>query len=948
MLIRVRGYTEGVAEYLVNGQKSGREHHRDDLDERVILAGDLEMTDSLIQRIKSEGERYKTITLSFKEDAVSADVLRQIVAEFKDFAFAAYKDDEFNFYAEAHLPKIKSVKNELTSDPVERKPHIHIVVPKLNLLTWKYAEPFGYFELSEKYIAAFQEHINYKYGFASPQENRRSEFTDASEFISRYKGDDFKGSKHKTLLTEVREAMIQRGIVSYDGLRELLATYGRVSVGKEGRPDEYLKVILPGETKAVRFDHDHFRRDFIKLEPEAKRQLLTSEAHKRYEVARAARTTPAECAALMQEWRELRAKEVKYINSGYRSFYKQYQAMSRADKIAALAEREQRFYAKYQGEPHERTDHTPGADRAATFRRIAENLGATDRHIGAASRAARNLDQAAGNLADRTALRAVAAVIQRHSRHQTEGERNAGDRGEFEQRRRAADNVVGQLGAELQERQLDAKAQERAEFKAIKQSLEAGRLLAYLSKSHGVIPEKYAVTRGKDGSERIQCGARKLNVSDFLTKEMHLSWKDAGKILRECYAAQQGRVPAQIQRPPRRDLWSGFQEWKRSVAPQRSADAMATIREDRRVALSEAAQRFNVERGRIEDKRGITKGEQRRLIDIAKAERVHAQKLARDEATAKQAAERLAWRGEELYKRYLEETAQERGPLAEAALTELRKRQPDLAENEVTGAIIRAERPQPPTVEPIARDLTYRVDRAGHVTYRIAGQDALKDEGKRVRVLQASDANVIEEGLMLARAKFGQRITLHGTDEFKRQAVAIAVEKNLRVEFTDPALQRMKHELEQEKAERFRLVTLSRQTIQAEQAARDVQRFKEAEAQAARAAAERKAAEQPAPVAETRAPDPIAHAVEGPQNAPEVAPVPSVAESLPATKQYGRYDGEILSHDENFVYQQTARGVVHHRREQFKELPQSGEEVSIKYHSGHVQSVDEIGRDYGR
>ena len=44
------------------------------------------------------------------------------------------------------------------------------------------------------------------------------------------------------------------------------------------------------------------------------------------------------------------------------------------------------------------------------------------------------------------------------------------------------------------------------------------RLLAAVARSHGVIPEKYQVSKAKDGSDRIKCGTRNLNVSDFLTR----------------------------------------------------------------------------------------------------------------------------------------------------------------------------------------------------------------------------------------------------------------------------------------------------------------------------------------------------------------------------------------------------------------------------------------------
>ncbi|MEM5406275.1 hypothetical protein [Paraburkholderia unamae] len=43
MLIRIKGHVAGVKEYLETGQKQGRELGRDELDERVILAGDLDL-----------------------------------------------------------------------------------------------------------------------------------------------------------------------------------------------------------------------------------------------------------------------------------------------------------------------------------------------------------------------------------------------------------------------------------------------------------------------------------------------------------------------------------------------------------------------------------------------------------------------------------------------------------------------------------------------------------------------------------------------------------------------------------------------------------------------------------------------------------------------------------------------------------------------------------------
>src|SRR6187402_1933065 len=189
MLVRVDGAKEGIREYLEKGHKQGREFSRDMLDERLVLSGDLEVTDKIITNMTTDADRYLHVTLSFKEDYVSQETLDAVVRDFRTFAFSAFDGDEYNMYAEAHLPKIKSYLNRQTGELVERKPHIHIVIPKTNLLSGQYLSPFGYYEHNESFVEAFQEYANHQYGLASPKDNRRIRLTGASEMIARYKGD---------------------------------------------------------------------------------------------------------------------------------------------------------------------------------------------------------------------------------------------------------------------------------------------------------------------------------------------------------------------------------------------------------------------------------------------------------------------------------------------------------------------------------------------------------------------------------------------------------------------------------------------------------------------------------------------------------------------------------------------------------------------------------------
>ncbi|MFH7489602.1 hypothetical protein, partial [Pseudomonas syringae group genomosp. 7] len=77
------------------------------------------------------------INLAFREDHIPQEVLDNITQEFKQFMMNAYKEEEFNFYAEAHLPKIKTLADKRTAEQIERKQHIHIVIHKRNLMSGK-------------------------------------------------------------------------------------------------------------------------------------------------------------------------------------------------------------------------------------------------------------------------------------------------------------------------------------------------------------------------------------------------------------------------------------------------------------------------------------------------------------------------------------------------------------------------------------------------------------------------------------------------------------------------------------------------------------------------------------------------------------------------------------------------------------------------------------------
>lgn len=357
MLIRASGYNTGAQEYLEQGNKSGREFTRDELDHRMIIDGQLSVTRAIYESIPDHGQdRYLTFTMSFKEDTVSPEVLRSVTSEFKQFLMHTYKAEEFNFYAEAHLPKIKVIKDNKTGEMIERKPHIHVIIPRINLLSGNEANPVDVYLNHEKYFEAFQEYLNQKYNLSSPREHVRADITDSASVLSRYKGDDFYG-KNRQFKQELVKQVIERGVTSRADFYTLAAEYGETKVRNQGKDNEYLAVKVPGDAKFTNLKDTIFQDTFI-VHRELKKPPLE----------------PWLIQQRLQEWPQ-RAKEIKYVNKATPSFRKLYSEASPEERIRLLTEREQKFYQTY-GEHHdqrnlaEQRDHQRSPAQAQDPRRV--------------------------------------------------------------------------------------------------------------------------------------------------------------------------------------------------------------------------------------------------------------------------------------------------------------------------------------------------------------------------------------------------------------------------------------------------------------------------------------------------------------------------------------------------------------------------------------------------
>lgn len=81
------------------------------------------------------------------------------------------------------------------------------------------------------------------------------------------------------------------------------------------------------------------------------------------------------------------------------------------------------------------------------------------------------------------------------------------------------------------------------------------------------------------------------------------------------------------------------------------------------------------------------------------------------------------------------------------------------------------------------------VTKQGTVVYRYL-DTTIRDDGKLVKVGQGAGREVVQVALQIARERFGKKLTVNGSAEFKNDIVGAAAAAGLAVEFDDPELER--------------------------------------------------------------------------------------------------------------------------------------------------------------
>ena len=588
MIVEIGGGNSGIAEYLEKGLKQGRIFSRDELDHRVVLDGDLELTNKIINSIEDNGqERYLHITLSFREDDISNDLLQSVTAEYKSLLMSAYNDDEYNFYAEAHLPKMQSIEDSKTGKMIERKPHIHIVIPERNLLTGNKLLPTGYTDTVNvkniPYLDSIQEYINYKYNLESPKDFMREGGHHSANVLSRIKGDFF-GEKQSKFKAQLVDEISSGKINTLESFQRRLSDFGEVKIRNKGKANQYFAVKLAEDKKFTNLNHPVFSEKAIVTKALPKADIDTIQVR-------------------LSEWQNRVSKEIKFVDFATPAFRQKYAKADLDEKAQLLIEREQTYERKHrQGSSLERAsrrqrNHQSNASntnsrQSKSIARASIGLSSVQGGVvvrGATQRGTRTQSLLSEN--ELNHLRNGEPSINSSLRRNDSSRRRGNARGRIDVKPPISSRSFNQIASgvpkqsyqknifdksiesrpyitpfehyldtvgntvrivkfsdsnalsHLAYKTLDSqvKQAEMAQYAEIRRNIEPVAFLNQLEKIYAVDPKNHKISYSKDGSPRFNVGKRNLNASDFLTKHLNLQWQEAKSVLEFCYANQHNK-----------------------------------------------------------------------------------------------------------------------------------------------------------------------------------------------------------------------------------------------------------------------------------------------------------------------------------------------------------------------------------------------------------------------
>lgn len=333
MLVTYNDGSSGIFDYLEKGQKQGRENTRNELDKRVTIVGNDNVTKSILESTEC---KYKHITISFKEDDISQEDIEKATNEYLEFLFQGYKQDEYNVYAEIHFPKIKNLETK-EGELITRKPHVHLVIPEVNLLSGNNLEPLGFVKSNIKFNDAFVELYNINNDLASPKDNPSNKLPTFD--------------RNNEIKQEILTQILDKNITKFDDMEKVLKDFGVSKLTENSKSGEYWNVKPEHENKYIRLKDYLFSKEFIEKSLDEKMIFLHNE--KALEFVQKKENPKNEKTIAQYEkdlayWEEVRSREVKYVNFSSKFYKEEYKHFYKEERIAYLDKKQDEFYKKYE------------------------------------------------------------------------------------------------------------------------------------------------------------------------------------------------------------------------------------------------------------------------------------------------------------------------------------------------------------------------------------------------------------------------------------------------------------------------------------------------------------------------------------------------------------------------------------------------------------------------
>lgn len=798
MIVRFGGGNSGIAEYLEKGAKHDRHYSRDELDNRIIIDGDLEVTNKIINDITDKNqERYLHITLSFNEPDVTVEKMQAAYEDYKSLFLTAYKEGEINTYAEIHWPKTQQLLDKSTHEMYDRFPHIHMVIPKQNLLTGGYTNPRGLYDRHMNIWEAIQEDVNNKHGLKSPAHSPRISIENYKAVLDRHKIKEF-NPKYKAaeVKRELFNTIEKQDLHSWQDFKDLVSSHGEVKIRNEGKATEYFAVKLPNNDKFTNLNNPIFSKAYIEKREIPHKPLTQYQIDNR-----------------LKQW-EVVSKEIKYIDDASAVAKKLYRALGDEQKVSFLQKYETNFY-----EEHAEKELSESKQTSRTLR---SSYSKFDRGREADRRSLHDLPSlhlvhngTARGEPDRTELllsdNKVSDIqfsppdsdagLQR-SIHTTA--RVISDKAQIK-------SLTSQIIFDIEEGAAIDKANELQLFKEIRTNLNPDLVLAYAQAKHLINPEDHKHFKAKDGSARISFGKFNYNVSDFFTKGLGLEWKETEVILKSLYEAQTLGVKVEpVSNVILKECFIDFEERIYSVKLEQFKRVTNSIDKDKSLSLKEINNRYHAENRRIKYLELSTWQERENLKSLNAFEKLVAEEyLKANDYGNRQDANAIKYPFSDHFEKYLTQQKVIDMSLINELKQKFEKEQSldeNIEINSISGkgfdfvlngkeAARRAKltaqlvaHGQPDTRYGYSFKTLTPEQQKDSVVFRKDGEKLFETKSNRTTVLGALDFDKTATALAYSMQRYGNPLDIKGTDKFREQIIEVSARNGLKVEFTDPTL----------------------------------------------------------------------------------------------------------------------------------------------------------------